>query len=131
MLIHNLPCHFLINGWVLTQAMYTLLFPWFTLPFYAKPNKKTKAYFLFISVLFVIFQLSWMLFGSVLLAWSYGKDCHVANPPTWIIMLIMNILGYLGILQSIGIIFDAASVELDTIEYSELGPTRYSTNDDF
>ena len=129
-LLHDLPCHFLINGWVLTQALYTLLFPFFTLPFFIKPNKRTKAYFLFISVLFLIFQISWMVFGSVLLAWSWGRDCRAANLPTWIMMLIMNILGYLGLLQSIGIIFDAASVELDTIEYSELGPSRY-TNDDF
>ena len=41
--------------------------------------------------------------------------------PIWILMLVMNGLGYLGLLQSVGIIFDAANVELDNIEYQELG----------
>ena len=49
-LLHGLPCTFFINVWILTQAFYTLLQPFFVLPFFFKPSKRTKAWFLFISI---------------------------------------------------------------------------------
>ncbi len=119
--IHNMSCSWLINVWVITQAMYTLLVPFFTLPFFVKPNKRTKSYFLFICILFLVFQTAWMIFGSVLIAWKDGLDCHSQSESTWILMLVQLVIGYLGLLQALGMIFDASSVEVDTIEYQEVG----------
>jgi hypothetical protein len=105
-----------------TQSFYTLLQPFFTLPFFIKPNKRTKAYFLFISIVFLIFQTAWMIFGSVLLAFEdYGVACRKLSPPSWTVMLVQLVFGFLGLLQQLGLIFDASSVEVDTIEYRELG----------
>ncbi len=66
-----------------------------------------------------------------------GQECHAINTPTWSVMLgnrraavfsslvtssssVQNILGYLGILQIIGTIFEASGVEVDNIEYNQL-----------
>jgi hypothetical protein len=96
--------------------------PFFTLPFFIKPNKSTKSFFLFISIMFLCFQVGWMIYGSVLLAWeTEGVACHSANAPTWIVMLVQIVFGFLGLLQALGMIFDASSVEVDNIEYQELG----------
>ncbi len=120
--VHGMVCSWLINIWVVTQSLYVLLQPFFTLPFFVKPNKRTKAYFLFVSIVFLVFQVAWMVFGSVLLAWEeYGVSCHAASAPTWIVMLVLLVFGFLGLLQQLGMVFDASSVEVDTIEYRELG----------
>ncbi len=63
-----------------------------------------------------------MVFGSVLLAWeNHGVACHALNSPTWIVMLVLIVFGFLGLLQQLGLVFDASSVEVDTIQYRELG----------
>ena len=63
-----------------------------------------------------------MVFGSVLLSMAdQGVACHRISAPTWIIMLVQIIFGFLGLLQQLGMIFDASSVEVDTIEYQEVG----------
>ena len=121
-LLHSFPCPYFINLWVVTQSLYTLLVPFFTVPFFIKPNASTKRWFLFISVLFLVFQVGWMIFGSVLLSMAeQGVACHHINRPTWIVMLVQIIFGFLGLLQALGMIFDASSVEVDTIEYQEIG----------
>ena len=121
-LLHGMPCSSFINIWVITQSAYTLMQPFFPLPFFFRPNKRTKSYFLFVSIVFLLFQVAWMIFGSVLLSWQEdGVACHEINPPSWIVMLVQIIFGFLGLLQALGMIFDASSVEVDTIEYQEVG----------
>jgi hypothetical protein len=81
-----------------------------------------QAYFLFISIVFLVFQTAWMIFGSVLMAFEdYGVACRQINLPSWTVMLVQLVFGFLGLLQQLGLIFDASSVEVDTIEYRELG----------
>ncbi len=63
-----------------------------------------------------------MIFGSILLAFDdYGVACRKINVASWTVMLVQLVFGYLGLLQQLGLIFDASSVEVDTIEYRELG----------
>ena len=120
--LNGLVCSWLIDVWVVTQSLFVLLQPFFTLPFFVRPNKRTKAYFLFVSIVFLVFEVAWMIFGSVLLAWDeYGGECHRLSSPSWIVMLVLLVFGYLGLLQALGVVFDASSVEVDTIEYRELG----------
>jgi len=120
--LNNFACSWLVSVWVVTQSVYILLQPFFTLPFFIKPNKRTKAYFLFISIVFLIFQTAWMVFGSILLAFAdYGVACRSISLPSWTVMLVLLVFGFLGLLQQLGLIFDASSVEVDTIEYRELG----------
>ncbi len=54
---NGMACSWLINVWLVTQSFYVLLQPFFTLPFFIKPNKRTKAYFLFVSIVFLVFQV--------------------------------------------------------------------------
>ncbi len=110
-------------------------------------------------MVFLIFQITWMVVGSVLLAWYFavlrcvlalagsqfapgtrdrnampstcprGPSCSVRARTTASIrplsdararLTVQNILGYLGILQIIGTIFEASGVEVDNIEYNQL-----------
>lgn len=108
----------MVSSWVIGQSAYILVWPFLTLPFFFKPTRWTKNYYLFICVVFLIFQLTWMIVGSVLLAWRDGQECRTVNKPTWSLMLVQVILGYLGVLQLVGTIFEASGLEVDHIGYA-------------
>jgi hypothetical protein len=111
------PCHSLSNPTSAPRQRNCIFFFFFFFLFLF-----VQAYFLFISIVFLVFQTAWMIFGSVLMAFEdYGVACRQINLPSWTVMLVQLVFGFLGLLQQLGLIFDASSVEVDTIEYRELG----------
>eukprot|EP01091_Cochliopodium_minus_P019154 TRINITY_DN7964_c0_g1_i2.p1 TRINITY_DN7964_c0_g1~~TRINITY_DN7964_c0_g1_i2.p1 ORF type:complete len:149 (+),score=8.23 TRINITY_DN7964_c0_g1_i2:47-493(+) len=106
-------CNSFWKAWVILQSLFVLLQPFSTFPFYLSPNRKTKLCFMGTSVIALIVQVAWMITGTITIAGHYGQDCKRLGKPLWAVGLALIIFGYLGLCQSIGVIVDTASVEVD------------------
>ena len=101
--------------WVILQSLFVLLQPFCTFPFYLSPNRKTKLCFMLISVIALISQVAWMLTGTISIAGNRGSECKQNSRPLWAVGIALLVFGYLGLCQSLGVIVDTSSVEVDDI----------------
>lgn len=76
----NAPnCDSFFAAWVIVQALFVLLQPFCTLPFYLSPNKRSKVCFMGISVVALIFQVLWVIMGTIIIAGHRGSECVSTN----------------------------------------------------